>query len=516
MESTDSIVRLENMRKVLLDGGGEQKKAAQHQKGKYTARERIEQLVDQGTFVEYNPYMSSRAVEFGMEKHRIPGDGVVTGTALIDGRQVWISSQDFTILGGSLGEQHAEKIARVQELALKTKSPFIQINDSGGARIQEGVYSLDGYGKIFRNNIHASGVIPQISMILGPCAGGAAYSPAITDFVYMVDNVSQMYITGPEVIKAVTGEDVTHDNLGGASAHAKKSGNAHFHCKDENESFVHLKRLLSYLPSNNTEEPPLSEKSPKASSVTGKIEQIIKERATKSYDIHDVIDELFDEDSFLEVHKEYALNIVVGFARLQGRSVGIIANQPRFLSGTLDINSSDKAARFVRFCDAFNIPIISLVDVPGYMPGTTQEWNGIIRHGAKLLYAIGEATVPKIALIVRKAYGGAYIAMSSRTLGFDRVLSLPSAEVAVMGAEGAANIIFRREISTAQDPVAMRNQKIEEFRDNSMNPFVSASSGMVDDVVTPQEARDQLFRSLESLSNKCETRPAKKHGNIPL
>jgi acetyl-CoA carboxylase carboxyltransferase component len=516
MESTDSMARLQNMRDLLSEGGGEQRKAAQHQKGKYTARERIEQLVDKDSFVEYNPYMSSRAVEFGMENHRLPGDGVVTGTALIDGRQVWISSQDFTILGGSLGEAHAEKIARIQELALQTKTPFIQINDSGGARIQEGVYSLDGYGKIFKNNIHASGVIPQISMILGPCAGGAAYSPAITDFVYMVDNVSQMYITGPEVIKAVTGEDVTHDNLGGAAAHASKSGNAHFHCKDENESFAHLKRLLSYLPSNNTQDPPLAKEKAKASSVVGKIEEIIKERATKSYDIRDVIEELFDEDSFLEVHQEFALNIVVGFARLEGRSVGIVANQPRFLSGTLDINSSDKAARFIRFCDAFNIPIISLVDVPGYMPGTAQEYNGIIRHGAKLLYAIGEATVPKIALIVRKAYGGAYIAMASRTLGYDRVLSLPSAEVAVMGAEGAANIIFRREIATAEDPTAMRNQKIEEFRDNSMNPFVSASSGMVDDVVTPAEARSQLFRSLETLSNKCETRPAKKHGNIPL
>jgi acetyl-CoA carboxylase carboxyltransferase component len=516
MSTPDNIQRLERMRKSLYDGGGEQRKANQKAKGKFTARERIEQLVDKGTFVEYNPYMTSRAVEFGMEKHRLFGDGVVTGTGLVNGRQVWISSQDFTILGGSLGEQHAEKIARVQEMALKTKSPFIQINDSGGARIQEGVYSLDGYGKIFRNNIISSGVIPQISLILGPCAGGAAYSPAITDFVFMVDNVSQMYITGPDVIKAVTGEDVTHDNLGGASAHAKKSGNAHFHCKDEKECFEQVKELLGRLPANNTENPPVKTGKAKPSSVTGKIDAIIKERATKSYDMREVIEELFDEGSFFEVHKEFALNIIVGFAHLEGRSVGLIANQPRYLSGTLDINSSDKAARFVRFCDAFNIPVISLVDVPGYMPGTTQEWNGIIRHGAKLLYSIGEATVPKVALIVRKAYGGAYIAMSSRTLGFDRVLSLPTAEVAVMGAEGAANIIFRREIEASQDPVAVRNQKIEEFRENSMNPFVSAASGMVDDVVAPSEARMALIHSLASLSTKSETRPAKKHGNIPL
>lgn len=516
MDTPDNMGRLEGMRAKLYAGGGAAKQQSQHEKGKFLARERIEQLVDRGTFVEYNPYMTSRADEFGMDKHRLPGDGVVTGTGLVNGRQVWVSSQDFTILGGSLGEQHAEKIARVQEMALKTRSPFIQINDSGGARIQEGVYSLDGYGKIFCNNIHASGVIPQISLILGPCAGGAAYSPAITDFVYMVDNVSQMYITGPDVIKAVTGEDVTHDALGGAAAHAKKSGNAHFHCKDETECFAHVRNLLSYLPNSNAQLPPRPQEAPKAPESAGKIAQIIAERATKAYDMHDIIGEVFDAGSFLEVHQEYALSVIVGFARLEGRSVGIIANQPRYLSGVLDINSSDKAARFVRFCDAFNIPVISLVDVPGYMPGTAQEWNGIIRHGAKLLYAIGEATVPKIALIVRKAYGGAYIAMSSRTLGYDRVLSLPSAEVAVMGPDGAANIIFRKEISSAADPVAMRNQKIEEFRNNSMNPFVSAASGMVDDVIAPSEVRRMLLLTLESLASKSETRPARKHGNIPL
>jgi acetyl-CoA carboxylase carboxyltransferase component len=501
--------RLKKMRALAQGGGGEERTAAQKAKGKLTARERIALLADPDTFVEYNPYLASRA-------GGVPGDGVVTGTALVNGRQVWVSSQDFTVLGGSLGEAHAEKIARVQEKALATGCPFIQINDSGGARIQEGVYSLDGYGKIFANNVHASGVIPQISLILGPCAGGAAYSPAITDFVYMVDNTSQMYITGPEVIKAVTGEDVTHANLGGAQAHAAKSGNAHFQLPDEQSCFAHVKKLLSYLPSNNTQRPPFAENEAKAPSSTARTEEILAGRATKAYDMRDVIGDIFDDDSFLEVHTDFAQSIIVGFARIEGRSVGIIANQPRFLSGTLDINSSDKAARFVRLCDAFNVPVVSLVDVPGYMPGTAQEWNGIIRHGAKLLYAIAEATVPKVALIVRKAYGGAYIAMSSRTLGYDRVLAFHTAEVAVMGAEGAANIIHRKEIAAAADPAAMRAQKVEEYREVSMNPFVSAAGGMVDDVIPPVEARKTLSRTLESLSSKRESRPAKKHGNIPL
>lgn len=509
--------KLENMRTLVYGDGNNERADVQHSKGKLTARERIDLLADSGSFVEYNPYMSSRAVDFGMDKRRTPGDGVVTGTALVNGRQVWISSQDFTVLGGSLGEQQAEKIARAQEKAIQTGCPFIQINDSGGARIQEGVYSLDGYGKIFRNNILASGVIPQVSLILGPCAGGAAYSPALTDFVYMVDNVSQMYITGPDVIKAVTGEDVSHGDLGGAPAHAQKSGNAHFHISDEKACFEHLKRLLSYLPSNNTQRPPTLEAAAGGySRPASKTEDILSGKSTRAYDMHDVIDDIFDEDSFLEVHQEYAPNILVGFARLEGRSVGIIANQPRFLSGTLDINSSDKGARFVRFCDAFNIPVVSLVDVPGYMPGTAQEWNGIIRHGAKLLYAIGEATVPKIALVVRKAYGGAYIAMSSRSLGYDRVLAFSTAEVAVMGAEGAANIIFRKDIAAAQDPAAMRAQKIEEFRETSMNPFVPAAGGMVDDVILPSEAHAVLSRTLESLHSKREARPSRKHGNIPL
>lgn len=515
MASSEMMERLHENREKIYAGGGQSKIDVQHAKGKLTARERIEALVDHDTFIEYNPYMTSRCTDFGMERKHDRGDGVVTGTAMIDGRQVWLSSQDFTVQGGTLGEQHAERIARVQQMALQTKTPFIQINDSGGARIQEGVYSLDGYGKIFRNNILSSGVIPQVSMVLGPCAGGAAYSPALTDFVYMVDTTSQMYITGPDVIKMVTGESVTHDQLGGASTHAAKSGNIHFDLESEQASFSHLRRLLSFLPSCNTQLPPLGKaKSP--AKAPGAIERIISEKATKPYDVHEVIDELFDADSFLEIQSSYAQNMVIGFARLAGRTVGIVANQPCFLAGTLDINSSDKAARFVRFCDAFNISLVSLVDVPGYMPGTTQEYGGIIRHGAKLLYAIGEATVPKVALVVRKAYGGAYIAMASRTLGYDRVLALPSAEIAVMGADGAVNIIFRKEIAESSDPAATRKKKIEEYQINSMNPFVSAAAGMIDDVVAPSEARKALIRSLESLAAKSEQRPFKKHGNIPL
>lgn len=500
--------RLERMRALAQAGGGAERIAAQKAKGKLGARERIALLADPGTFVEYEPYLASRS-------GGAPGDGVVAGTALVEGRQVWISSQDFTVLGGSLGEAQAEKIARAQRRALQTGCPFIQVNDSGGARIQEGVYSLDGYGKIFANNVHASGVVPQVSLILGPCAGGAAYSPAITDFVYMVDGVSQMYITGPDVIKAVTGEDVGHAELGGAAAHAAKSGNAHFRLPDEASCFAHVRRLLSYLPSNNTQRPPVLEGAEAPASVA-RTGEILAGPPTKAYDMREVIAELFDAGSFLEVHEGWAQSIVVGFARLEGRSVGVIASQPRFLSGTLDINSSDKGARFVRFCDAFNVPIVSLADVPGYMPGTAQEWNGIIRHGAKLLYAIAEATVPKVALIVRKAYGGAYIAMASRTLGYDRVLALHTAEVAVMGAEGAANIIHRREIAASADPAATRAQKIAEYREGSMNPFVSAAGGMVDDVVAPAEAREALARTLASLASKREVRPARKHGNIPL
>jgi acetyl-CoA carboxylase carboxyltransferase component len=508
--------RLEQMRLQLLEGGGEKRKAKQHEKGKLCARERIEALVDKQSFVESDAYMTSRSQDFGMERHQELGDGVVTGTGLIEGRQVWMSSQDFTVLGGSLGEQHAERIARAQELALKSRRPFIQINDSGGARIQEGIYSLDGYGKIFRNNIEASGVIPQFSLILGPCAGGAAYSPALTDFVFMVEKVSQMYITGPDVIRTVTGEDVTHEELGGAKTHVSKSGNIHFYCADEKACFEQMKRLLSYLPANNRELPPVKEGGQKLKKKSAKVREILPEKANKAYDVVEIIEDVFDEGSFLEVQKGYAKNIVVGFARLAGRSVGVIASQPKELSGTLDIDSSDKAARFVRFCDAFNISVVSFVDVPGYMPGTVQEYGGIIRHGAKLLYAIGEATVPKVAVVLRKAYGGAYIAMASKALGYDRVIALPGAEIAVMGAEGAAEIVYRREIAQAADARAQRRNKIEEFRKNSMNPFVAAKAGMVDTVVSPDELRGELIVSVEMLASKQEDRVPRKHGNIPV
>jgi len=511
----DKIEQLKTIKEQIKAGGGSKKIEAQHAKGKFTARERIEQLVDKDSFVEFDAYMTCRATEFNMESKRFYGDGVVTGTALIEGRQVWISSQDFTILGGSLGEQHAERISRAQQAAIKTRSPFIQINDSGGARIQEGVYSLDGYGKIFRNNILSSGVIPQFSLILGPCAGGAAYSPALTDFIYMVDSISQMYITGPDVIKAVTGEVVTHQELGGAKAHGSKSGNVHFTHENEKKAFEHLRKLISYLPLNNMETPPITESFSKPIS-SQIIETIMATKATKPYDMHQVIEEIFDKNSFIEVQKDYAKNILVGFARLAGRTIGLVANQPSYLSGTLDIDSSDKGARFIRFCDAFNIPIISLVDVPGYMPGTKQEFGGIIRHGAKMLYAIGEATVPKIAIVLRKAFGGAYIAMASRSLGYDRVIALPTSEIAVMGAEGAANIIFRKEIEQSNTPQKTRIEKIQEFKERATNPYITAATGMVDEILEPTEIRSSLIRAIESLSNKCENRPDKKHGNMPL
>ena len=516
MSREHELARLKEMKQTLLEAGGDAKKEQQKSKGKLCSRERIDALLDKESFVESFPYMTARSTDFGMDRHRFSGDGVVAGTGLIDGRQVWLFSQDFTVLGGSLGEQQAERINRAQKMALQTRTPFIQINDSGGARIQEGVYSLDGYGKIFRSNIDASGVVPQLSLILGPCAGGAVYSPALTDFVFMVEKVSQMYITGPDVIKAVVGEEVTHEQLGGAATHSRKSGNAHFHCADEAECFTLARKVLSYLPSNSTEMPPVVPNKDPGARKTPKVGEIIPEMNTKAYDVRDIITEVFDAESFLEVHEEYATNMVVGFARLAGRSVGIIANQPKVLSGVLDINASDKAARFVRTCDCFNVPVISLVDIPGYMPGTVQEYDGIIRHGAKLLYAIGEAVVPKISLILRKAYGGAYIAMASRALGYDRVLALPCAEVAVMGAQGAANIIFRKEISAAADSAQMRRQKIDEFQEKSMNPFVAAKAGFVDDVIDFDDVRVELIRSLELLIGKQESRVQRKHGNVPL
>ena len=515
MGNKEKLQEFQEVKEKMLKGGGEARIKAQHDKGKLTARERITGLTDEGSFIESQAYIKGRTTEFGMDKKRFAGDGVITGTGKINGKQVFISSQDFTVLGGSLGEMHAQKIAEAQSLALKTGSPFIQVNDSGGARIQEGILALDGYAKIFRNNTLSSGVIPQFSVILGPCAGGAVYSPAITDFIFMVDGKSHMYITGPDVIKAVTGEIISHEDLGGASTHAAKSGNAHFRFETEEDCFYFIRALMDYLPSNNQEQPPITETGDAADRKTN-VMTIIPDEPKKPYDVRDIINEVFDNGSFLEVHKDFAKSVVVGFAKLNGRTVGIFSNQPNYMAAALDINSSDKGARFIRFCDSFNIPVISLVDVPGYLPGIAQEHGGIIRHGAKILYAIAEATVPKIALIIRKSYGGSMIAMSSKSLGYDRVIAYPTAEIAVMGAEGAANVISRREIKEADDPNAKRAEKIAEFQQEFMNPYVAAGYGLVDDIIDPDYTRIELIRALEMNVRKREDRPVKKHGNIPL
>lgn len=516
MSHQDAINDFRSRREAAHAGGGEARIKAQHEKGKLTARERIEELVDPGSFVEHQTYILGRSDDFGLAGKHTPGDGVVTGTGRVGGRQIWMSVQDFTVLGGSLGEMNAKRIAEAQHLAVKTGSPFIQINDSGGARIQEGILSLHGYGEIFRANTLASGVVPQISIILGPCAGGAVYSPAITDFVFMVDGVSNMYITGPEVIRAVTGEQVSQEDLGGADPHCRKSGVAHRRFSTEQECFSFITKLLSYLPSNNRDLPPLGESTDDPDRQTPELEEIVPVDDRQAYDVREVIGSLFDRDSFLEISEEFAPNIVVGFAKLAGRTVGIMANQPAHLAAALDIDASDKAARFVRFCDAFNVPVISLVDVPGFLPGVAQEHGGIIRHGAKLLYAIAEATVPKVALILRKAYGGAFISMAGKSLGYDRVLAMPIAQIAVMGADGAANIIFRKEIKAAEDPEAMRRQKIDEFKESVMTPFVAAGYGYVDEVIHPADGRTELIRSVEMLARKRDQIPAKKHGNLPL
>lgn len=516
MGNRDAIQHMKAIREQVHLGGGEKRIEQQHEKGKLTARERLQSLLDENSFVEHQHYSRGRALMFGLEDKRLPGDGVASGSGLVDGRQVFVSSQDFTVLGGSLGEMHADRIATAQELSLETRTPFIQINDSGGARIQEGILSLHGYGRIFRANTLASGVVPQISVILGPCAGGAVYSPGITDFVFMVDKVSNMYITGPDVIRAVTGEQISHEDLGGATAHAARSGNAHFRYASEADCMDGVRRLLSYLPQSNEEQPPLVDTGDPPDRPTPELIDIVPEEERRGYDVRTVIASIFDVDSFMEVHKDFATNVVVGFARLAGRTVGIFANQPSVLAAALDINSSDKGARFIRFCDAFNIPIISLADVPGFLPGVNQEHGGIIRHGAKVLYAIAEATVPKISLVMRKAYGGAFIAMASKALGYDRVLSWPMAQIAVMGAEGAASIIFRREIADADDPDAKRQEKIQEFKNEVMDPFVAAGYGFVDDIIDPTYTRGELVRSLEMLSRKRQQLPSRKHGNIPL
>ncbi len=515
MSNSDKLQQFKEVRSKMLAGGGEARIKDQHDKGKFTARERVKGLLDDGSFIESQAYIQGRSTEFGMDKKRFSGDGVVTGSGKINGKQVFISSQDFTVLGGSLGEMHAEKIAEAQSLALKTGSPFIQVNDSGGARIQEGILALNGYAKIFRNNTLSSGVIPQFSVILGPCAGGAVYSPAITDFIFMVDGTSHMYITGPDVIKAVTGEIISHEDLGGAAAHCAKSGVAHFRFGTEAECFDFVRKLMDYLPSNNLEQPPVTIPEDSSERIT-KVMSLIPDEPKKPYDVRDIIGEVFDSQSFLEVHKDFAKSVVVGFAKLNGRTVGIFANQPNYMAAALDINSSDKGARFIRFCDSFNIPVITLVDVPGYLPGIAQEHGGIIRHGAKILFAIAEATVPKISLIIRKSYGGSMIAMSSKSLGYDRVLAFPTAEIAVMGAEGAANVISRKEINEASDPSAKRVEKIAEFQEQFMNPYVAAGYGLVDDIIDPDYTRVELIRALEMNITKREDRPAKKHGNIPL
>ena len=487
----------------------------QHQKGKLTARERIDLLLDPHTFEEFDPFVKTRSTYFGLDKKFIPADGVVTGIGKVNGRRVAVYSQDFTAQGGSLGEMHALKIVKMQELAMKLGIPFVAMNDSGGARIQEGVDSLRGYGEIFIRNVKASGVIPQISVQLGPTAGGAVYSPALMDFIIMTEKAT-MYITGPNVVEAVTGEKVTHEQLGGGIVHNEKSGVAHFLAKDDEEAINMVKILLSYLPDNYLQDPPVVETTDSTERETPSLLQIVPEEPNVPFDVKEVIKEVVDEGSFFEVHEDFARNAVVGFARVGGRTVGIVANQPAYLAGVLDIDSSDKIARFVRFCDAFNIPLVTFVDTPGYMPGTAQEHGGVIRHGAKILYAYSEATVPKITVIMRKAYGGAYIAMCSRHLGADAVFAFPQAEIAVMGAEGAANIIFAKEIESAENPEEMRKKKIEEYRSQFSNPYLAAERGYVDDVINPKDTRKVLAYMLDFLRSKHEDPVPKKHGNIPL
>lgn len=516
MTTHDKIMELRRRRERILQGGGEERIAKQHQAGKHTARERIELLLDKGSFVEIDAFVETRGTDFGIQEKKVPGDGVVTGYGTIDGRLVFVSSQDFTVIGGSLGEMHARKITKVMDMAMKMGAPFISINDSGGARIEEGIDALGGFGEIFRRNTLASGVIPQISVIMGPCAGGAVYSPAITDFIFMVENTSHMFITGPSVIKAVTGEDVSFETLGGAGTHSSVSGVAHFSSLDEETCFAKIKKLISFLPDNNLSDPEILPCADDVNRLDEELNTIIPDDPNKPYDMLDIISRVVDHGDFLQVHEQFARNIIVGFGRIGGKAVGIVANQPRISAGALDVDASDKAARFVRFCDAFNIPLVTFTDVPGYLPGVKQEHSGIIRHGAKLLYAFSEATVPKVNVIVRKAYGGAYIAMNSKHLGADVVLAWPTAEIAVMGPEGAANIIFKKEIGMAPDPISYRQEKIQEYRDKFSNPYIAAARGYVDDVIEPAETRQRLAAVLDMLAGKRETRPPKKHGNIPL
>lgn len=511
----DKIHKLEGLNEQLKTAGGEDRISKQHEKGKLTARERIELLLDKGSFQEIGKFVTHRARDFGMDKNKILGDGVVTGYGTVDGRTIYVYSQDFTVYGGSLSETHAEKIVKIMELAMKNGHPLIGLNDSGGARIQEGVVSLGGYSDIFYRNTLASGVVPQISAMMGPCAGGAVYSPAITDFLFMVEKTSYMFVTGPNVVKTVTNEEVTSEELGGARTHASKSGVTHFTAKNEAECILQIKKLLSYIPSNCEDLPPKKAFEP-GDELRNELDEVMPDNPNQPYDMHEVIDGIIDQESFLEVHKDYAENLICGFARLGGHSIGIVANQPMQMAGVLDIQASTKGARFVRFCDSFNVPLLVLEDVPGFLPGTDQEWNGIITNGAKLLYAFSEATVPRITVITRKAYGGAYCVMNSKHIGADMNYAWPTAEIAVMGAQGASEIIFRKEIQAAEDQNQKLQEKIDEYTEKFASPYVAASRGFIDEVVLPHNTRVKLISAFEMLENKVDKLPRKKHGNIPL
>ncbi len=516
MSREDRLEELRKRRQEARAGGGEENVARQHERGKLTARERLEILLDPDSFVEMDPFVAHRTIDFGMADRRVPGDGVVTGFGNIDKRLAYVFAHDFTAFGGSLGDMFAKKVVKGMAAAMKVGAPLVGLNDSGGARIQEGVRSLAGYADIFYRNVLASGVVPQISVIMGPCAGGAVYSPALTDFVIMVDGTSYMFITGPEVIKAVTGEEVTFEELGGAHTHAEKSGVADFPAENEDHALYLVRRLLSYIPQNNLEDPPRMETQDPTDREDKELDGLVPEDPEKPYDIRDVILRVVDDGDFLEVKEHWAQNIVCGFVRLDGHPAGVVGNQPKILAGTLDIDASVKAARFVRFCDAFNLPLLTFVDVPGFLPGTAQEYGGIIRHGAKLLYAFSEATVPKLTVITRKAYGGAYDVMCSKHIGGDYNVAWPTAELAVMGPEGAVQIIFRKEIAAADDPDAQAQDLVEEYKRKFANPYVAAEAGYLDDVLAPHETRPRLIRALESLLTKRESRPPKKHGTMPL
>lgn len=538
MNWNEANKELEERREKALLGGGQSKIDKQHASGKLTARERIEMLLDPGTFVEVDGFLESRIDDFDLDKRRVPGDGVVTGYGEIDGRQVFVSSEDFTVIGGTLGEYHSFKICRIQDMAMEMKAPLICINDSGGARIEEGISSLSGYSGMFLRHTKASGVIPQIAVILGPCSGGACYAPAICDFIFMVKDISKMFITGPNVVKTVINEEVSVEELGGAMVHAKKSGVSHFTYDSERDCLMGVRKLLSYLPSNYTEKPPVIETAERQSRLSrmgkvfgrrenSKMEAAMKNKAEKimdivpdnsrhAYDVKEVIDCIVDEGSFFEVQRDFAMNAVVGWCRMDGKVVGIIANQPNCMGGSLDYHASDKIARFIRFCDCFNIPLVTLIDVPAFLPGTEQEHNGIIRHGAKILYAYSEATVPKISLIMRKAYGGAYIAMNSKEMGADIVYAWPIAEIAVMGADGAVNIAFKKKIKAADDPKAMREKCKAEYEERFLNPYIAASRGYVNEIIKPEETREAILKALKGLKNKQVEMPKKKHGNMPL